>query len=87
MTGEQLRLLKDIAGGRLIFRCASRSPRELGEFERVADELLRLEALGYVGRCVAEVETETGRRYVNRVRVLGGLTPAGAEALAKAAPD
>ena len=48
MPENQLRLLKEVAGGRRTFRCASivlQLPEELGG---AADDLLRLEAPGYV---------------------------------------
>jgi len=55
----------------------------LEEFEQAADDLLRLEALGYVEGCEALNETRTGRRYVDRVHVRGGITEAGREELKK----
>ena len=81
MTERQLRLLKEVGAGKWNHRCASRNIQELEAFQAVADDLLRLEALGYVGSCHALAETETGRHYVDRVFIRGGLTRAGREAL------
>jgi hypothetical protein len=77
MTDQQLQLLRDVAAGKWNFRCASRSPRDLEAFQAVADDLLRLSALGLVGEYEVGVETETGRQYVNRVSIKGGLTELG----------
>ena len=81
MTESQLRLLREVAAGKWNFRCASRRPQDLEAFQAVADDLLRLEAMGYVGECEALVETETGRQFVNRVFIRGGVTEEGREAL------
>ncbi len=81
MTENQLRLLKEVAGGRWVFRCASRRPQDLEAFQAVADELLRLEAMGYLKPCEALSETRTGRQYVDRVYVRGGVTEEGRGAL------
>jgi hypothetical protein len=80
MTEGQLALLREVAAGRRTFRCASYAERLLGEFQGVADDLLRLEDSGYVAGCEALTETVTGRRYINRVRVRGGLTAEGRRA-------
>jgi hypothetical protein len=53
----------------------------LEEFEVTADDLLRLEALGYLEGCEAPTGTRAGRRCVNRVHVRGGVADAGREAL------
>lgn len=82
MTANQLLLLREIAGGKKTFRCVDQSVRKLEEFDRLADDLLRLKALGYVSGCEALKETTTGRGYVNRVHVRGGLTEEGRRALA-----
>jgi hypothetical protein len=81
MTESQLRLLKEVVGGKRTFRCASAAPDRLEEFEAVAEDLLRLEAMGFLDACEALNETRTGRRYVDRVHVRGGVTEAGREAL------
>jgi hypothetical protein len=81
MTERQLQLLKEVGAGKWTHRCASQSPRELEAFQSVVDELLRLEAMGYVGRCEALTETFTGRGYVNRVYVRGGLSEEGRRVL------
>jgi hypothetical protein len=81
MTENQLRVLRKVIGGKSTFRCAGISPDHLGEFEAVADELLRLEAMGYLEGCEALPETETGRHHVGRVHVRGGIIDAGRETL------
>ena len=79
-----MRLLREVAAGKWNFRCASQNPRELEAFQSVADDLLRLEALGYLARCEALVETRTGRQYVDRVYVRGGVTQEGRRAVIEA---
>jgi hypothetical protein len=81
MTEGQLLLLKEAAGGKKVFRKASRSVRELEEFEAVVNDLLRLEAMGYIDGCETLTEAHTGMRYVDRVFVRGGTTELGREAL------
>jgi hypothetical protein len=56
MTEEQLALLREVAAGKRTFRCASNAEGPLRKFQAVADDLLRLEAAGYVAGC------EAGRR-------------------------
>jgi hypothetical protein len=81
MTEGQLLLLKEVAGGKKVFRKASRSVRELEEFEGVVNDPLRLEAIGYIDGCETLTEAHIGMRYVDRVLVRGGLTDLGREAL------
>jgi hypothetical protein len=81
MTENQLRLLREVAGGKWNFRCVSWRPQDLEAFQAVADDLLRLEAMGYLARAEALPETRTGRQYVDRVFVRGGVTEEGREAL------
>ena len=81
MTERQLRLLGEVAAGKLNFRCASSGRRGLEEFQAVADDLLRLAAMGYLSGAEALPETRTGRQYINRVFVRGGVTEEGMEAL------
>jgi hypothetical protein len=65
----------------VLFRKASRSVRELKEFEAVVNDLLRLEAMGYIDSCETLTGAHTGMRYVDRVFVRGGTTELGREAL------
>ena len=81
MTERQLRLLREVADGKWVYRCASRRPQDLEAFQEVADDLLRLEAMGYLRPCEALSETRTGRQYVDRVYVKGGVTEEGGQAL------
>ena len=61
MMGQRLRLLREVAGCKWNYCCASRSRADLEAFLPVADGLLRLEALGYLRKRDALVETGTGR--------------------------
>ena len=85
MTRQQQSLLREVAAGKSAFRCASQRRADLEAFQSVADDLLRLEALGYLARCETLVETRTGRQYVDRVFVRGGVTEEGREILARLA--
>ena len=58
MTESQLRLLREVADGKWVFRCGSRSPTALEEFQRMAEDLLRLESMGYLKLCEALSETQ-----------------------------
>ena len=63
---------------------SKRTPKPVFGFQAVADDLLRLVAMGYVEECEALVETSTGRQYVDRLYVRRGITQAGREALENA---
>jgi hypothetical protein len=81
MTEGLLALLREVAAGKRTFRCASNAEGPLRKFQAVADNLLWLEAGGYIAGCEAGEEMVTGKRYVNRVHVRGGLTEEGRRAL------
>ena len=77
LTERQRRLLLEVAAGKTTHRCASWSPRQLETFQPDVDDLLRLDAMGYLNGCEALAEPRLGMGYVNRVYVRGGLTEEG----------
>jgi len=70
-------ILKEIAEGKVCFRAASASEKQLEAFQSVVELLREAEAMGLIARVKLRCEESTGRKFVDLVEVKGGLTDHG----------
>jgi hypothetical protein len=69
-----LELLKQIAGGVIIFEPFRRDAQGRVEFQDTVHRLREMERLGLVGRLYVQTRTNHRTEYVDLVMVQGGLT-------------
>ena len=76
-----LDLLKQIAGGVVIYEPFRRDAEGLNEFQDTVHRLQEMERLGLVGRLFIEKRTSRGAEHIDFVMIQGGLTSEGQRVL------
>ncbi|HZS48419.1 MAG TPA: hypothetical protein VFC63_25335 [Blastocatellia bacterium] len=82
MNQPILELLKQIAGGVVIFEPFRRDAEGLREFQDTVARLQEMEQLGLIGRLFVEKRSRRGSDYIDYVMIQGGLTSEGHRLLA-----
>lgn len=82
MASPILELLKQIAGGVVIYEPFRRDAQGMREFQDIVHRLQEMERLGLVGRLYIQRRTNQCAEYVDLVMVQGGLTVEGERLLA-----
>ncbi|HEX8087446.1 MAG TPA: hypothetical protein VF762_01245 [Blastocatellia bacterium] len=83
MSSPFIDLLRQIAGGVVIFEPFHRDARGMLEFQDLVHRLQEMERLGLVGRLYVQTRASHGPEHVDLVMVHGGLTEEGKHLLAK----
>jgi len=78
-----LDLLKQIAGGVVIYEPFRRDSEGLNEFQDTVHRLQEMERLGLVGRLFIEKRTSRGSEHIDFVMIQGGLTSESLRVLAE----
>jgi hypothetical protein len=77
MTSPFLNLLKQIAGGVVIFEPFRRDAEGVRIFQDTVHRLQEMEELGLIGRLFIQKRTHRAEEYIDLVMIQGGLTVEG----------
>ncbi|HZS46990.1 MAG TPA: hypothetical protein VFC63_18085 [Blastocatellia bacterium] len=77
MNSSFLELLKQVAGGVVIFEPFRRDSEGLREFQDKVARLQEMEHYGLIGRLFIEKRTRNGSEYIDFVMIQGGITAEG----------
>lgn len=83
MNSPFLDLLKQIAGGIVIFEPFRRDTDGMREFQDTVHRLQEMERLGLVGRLFVQKRMGRGEEYIDLVMIQGNLTAEGKRLLAE----
>lgn len=83
MSSPFLDLLRQIAGGVVIFEPFRRDTGGLLEYQDTVHRLREMERLGLVGRLFVQTRTRHSTEYVDFVMVQGGITVEGKRLVAE----